>query len=76
MNDKTRLMIVKIGFLLSFVFYLTLMLTFYVAFFNGGAVIVTLNEFGEMYIEAFVYLPLSSFVIMLALALLFKLKVD
>jgi len=76
MNDKTKLMVIKIGCLFMSVFYLAFLVTFYVGFFNGGQILVTLNDFGEMYIEAFVYLPISAFVIVFAMVLLSKMKVD
>lgn len=66
MNDKTRLRLIKIGYLVSVAFSLCMVLTFYYAFFvGGGELLIKLNAYGEMFIEAFVYIPIGLFLILM-----------
>lgn len=77
MNDKTRLRLIKIGYLVSVAFSLCMILTFYYAFFvGGGELLITLNTFGEMNIEAFVYLPIGLFLILMGYVLLLTVSTE
>lgn len=77
MNDKTRLRLIKIGYMVSIAFSLCMILTFYYAFFvGGGELLITLNAFGEMYIEAFVYLPIGLFLILMGYGLLLTVSAE
>jgi hypothetical protein len=55
---------------------LCLCLTFYVGFFNGGEVLLVLNQFGEMNSEGTVWLPIAMFLIIFAFALCLRTKVE
>jgi hypothetical protein len=57
MNTKQRNLIIVFGLLTSVMFNSVLLFTFYLAFFNGGTSMVTVNRYGEAGIEAFVVFP-------------------
>ena len=57
MNAKQRNLIIVFGLLASVMFNTILIITFYLAYFNGGASTVTVNSYGEANIEAFIVFP-------------------
>ena len=57
MNAKQRNLIIVFGLLASVMFNSILIITFYLAYFNGGASTVTVNRYGEANIEAFIVFP-------------------
>jgi len=57
MNAKYGNLIIVFGLLTSVMFNSIFIITFYLAYFNGGAATVTVNRFGEANIEAFVVFP-------------------
>jgi hypothetical protein len=57
MNAKKRNLIIVIGLFASVMFNSILIITFYLAFFNGGTSMVTVNRYGEADIEAFFVFP-------------------
>jgi len=57
MNAKYGNLIIVFGLLASVMFNSIFIITFYLAYFNGGASMVTVNRYGEANIEAFVVFP-------------------
>jgi hypothetical protein len=57
MDARQRNLIIVFGLLASVMFNSIPILTFYLAYFNDGASTVTVNNFGEANIEAFVVFP-------------------
>lgn len=51
LKDKVKLWIAITGMALCFSLAITLAITFFMAFFNGGEVLVTINDYNEKWVE-------------------------
>ncbi|MBN1280193.1 MAG: hypothetical protein JXA00_00940 [Candidatus Thermoplasmatota archaeon] len=57
MNSREKKLIIVFGLLVSVMLNVLFIFIFYVAYFNGGASMVTVNTYGEGNIEAILIIP-------------------
>jgi len=74
-TNKLKKYIITLGLVISLMVYGTMVYTFYLGFLNGGQVTIILNQYGEMNIEAFLYIPFILVYLIIALYVAIKQKI-